>query len=48
MADTYFFTGRLRCYTPNKPALASNFPKTAVSGGSGTQVGIALGLQCQF
>lgn len=48
MANTYFFAGRLHCYTPNKPALSSHFPKTAVSGGSGTQVGMVLGLQRQF
>lgn len=44
----HFFTGRLHCYTPNRPALSSHFPKTAVSDGSGTQVGMALGLQHQF
>lgn len=36
------------CYTPNRPALSSHFPETAVSGGSGTQVGIAPGLRRQF
>lgn len=44
----HFFTFRLNCYTPNRPALSSHFPKTAVSDGSGTQVGMALGLQRQF